>query len=75
MMSSIKTELAPEGCQQHVTSGGGVCPFCGHDDVEGEDVTTGGGEASQEMSCPACNAAWVDTYTLTDIQVTSPPEA
>lgn len=47
----------------HVESGGAVCPFCLSPDIEGDSVTTGGGEAVQEMRCP-CGAEWTDVYVL-----------
>ena len=45
------------------------CPFCHSDEIEGAEVTTGNGTATQEMSCLSCQHGWVDRYTLTAITV------
>lgn len=45
------------------------CPFCDSDEIEGAEVTTGNGAATQEMFCRSCQHAWVDRYTLTAITV------
>jgi hypothetical protein len=69
-----KMSLTDNDCAQHVATGGGVCPFCGSDEVEGDSINTGGGEATQEMACNDCNATWLDHYTLTGITVTCGPD-
>lgn len=70
----VKTELTKGDIQKYVEDGGCSCPFCGHDDIVGEDVTSGSGTASQEMSCPECNARWNDVYDLVGIEVIEAPE-
>jgi hypothetical protein len=54
--------------EEYVEEGGARCPFCGSDEVTGDSFTSGGGEASQEMSCDACDAKWEDVYALTSIR-------
>lgn len=43
------------------------CPFCNSKNIEGEEVETGGGEASQQMGCNDCGEEWVDGYRLVSI--------
>lgn len=50
---------------EHVAKGGANCPYCGADDPQGDEVTTGGGQAEQEMTCLECGKSWFDTYHLT----------
>ncbi len=45
------------------------CPFCDSDEIEGAEVTTGNGAATQEMACLSCQHGWVDCYSLTTITV------
>jgi hypothetical protein len=40
------------------------CPHCGSDEIEGHEIETGGGSATQEMSCSVCDATWNDLYRL-----------
>jgi len=49
--------------EEHVSDGGERCPFCRSDEIEGGEVSTGGGSAWQGMSC-RCGATWYDHYTL-----------
>lgn len=46
---------------------GYVCPVCGEDAVEGDEVVVDGTEATQHVSCTACDAEWVDLYQLTQV--------
>lgn len=48
----------------YVRDSGRTCPFCGHDQIEGESVETGGGSATQGMYCLKCGAYWIDAYRL-----------
>lgn len=43
------------------------CPFCQSDNIEGEEIETGGGEASQQMGCNDCGEEWVDGYRLVTV--------
>ncbi len=44
------------------------CPFCGHWQIEGEEVEIEEGKALQVMSCAACEKSWRDIYTLADFR-------
>ena len=49
---------------EYVKSEGTKCPACHGANITGFSVNTGGGGASQEMSCDDCDAEWNDVYTL-----------
>lgn len=51
----------------------GTCPFCGSNDVDGQAIDVDGDKVTQAVSC-CCGAAWVDYYTLVDIEITHQPE-
>ena len=51
--------------EEHAKMGGEDCPYCGADEVEGGNVDTGGGQATQTMFCLACGRDWLDHYVLT----------
>ena len=62
----VALRLAGSDVQQHYIGAQGTrCPFCLSDQIEGREVTTGNGEATQEMSCLSCGQVWFDEYTLT----------
>lgn len=46
------------------TYGGGVCPLCRSDQIEGGSVDIDGTLALQKVCCLDCNANWVDIYHL-----------
>lgn len=60
--------VAEDRAREYLTSGGAICPKCGCDQIEGGEVSTGCGEASQEMICPKCGLAWDDIYKLHAVQ-------
>ena len=60
----MKDEISAEQANTYVQEGGMHCPACGSEGIEGDFVTTGGGEASQGMRCLKCDARWTDIYTL-----------
>lgn len=70
----VKTELSAADIKKYIEDGGCSCPFCGDEFIAGDDVTTGGGEASQEMSCSNCGAQWNDCYDLVGIEITEAPK-
>lgn len=51
----------------YIDSLGTQCPKCESGQIEGESVTTGGGDATQEMNCLACGYNWTDYYKLVNI--------
>ena len=54
---------------EHIKNNGTRCPKCGSEEIIGDEVTTGNGEASQEMSCNECGARWHNIYKLTSILI------
>jgi len=41
-----------------------TCPFCGSDNISGEEISIEGNEAWQEVSCNDCESSWQDIYEL-----------
>ena len=68
-------KLTKKRIDAYVKAAGSGCPFCGPDaQIEGEGVEIDRGGANQEVSCCDCGAVWFDMYTLTGVEVKSPPE-
>jgi len=59
--------------REYLKNGDG-CPFCKSTNVEGDGSETGGGEASQGVTCLECGAHWTDIYKLHRIVVMDEPE-
>ena len=51
----------------YVKQGGGACPFCGSDSIEGDSYEHGEGFISQRVDCTECRCYWFDEYTLSGI--------
>jgi len=49
---------------EYVEAGGGVCPNCGSDQIEGDSVNFEGASMSQKIGCNECGAEWWDIYQL-----------
>ena len=49
----------------YATIGGGQCPICRSEDIEGGNVTVETGGAWQTCSCNNCDHSWDDVYVLT----------
>ncbi len=45
------------------------CPSCDSDQIEGKSINVDANYAYQEISCVACEASWVDCYTLTGYEL------
>jgi len=60
-----KMQKQPLTDEEYVAKGGGVCPVCGSDQVEGGSIDVDGPSAAQSVSCNDCNAEWKDIYQLT----------
>ena len=43
------------------------CPYCKHDQVEGDAVEIDGRRATQRVSCAKCDREWHDVYTLSAV--------
>ncbi len=65
--AALRAPGPPGLAARYLASRGTRCPFCGSTQIEGAEVNTGNGEATQEMSCLSCEQAWLDTYRLTGI--------
>lgn len=55
-MSSRAKELAR--CKKN------LCPKCGSNQIEGQEVEIMPGSARQDVSCLECDAEWAEFYTL-----------
>lgn len=44
------------------------CPVCGDDDLDGGFIEIDGDIAWQKVNCLKCDAKWIDTYSLSDVQ-------
>ena len=53
---------------QYIDAGGGFCPKCRSEQVEGDLVDFDGPHCSQRMRCLQCDAVWFDVYTLSSIE-------
>ena len=51
----------------YIEAGGGQCPFCGNETVEGGFVEIEHGQACQKMGCTDCEGSWHDVYRLVDL--------
>ena len=58
-------EALEDRIEKYLASGGGNCPVCGKDNIEGSSVEIDSGIASQEIFCNDCESSWTDQYTLT----------
>lgn len=54
----------PMSNKEYVSKKGGICPVCGSDQVEGDDIDITGDCAFQDMGCIDCDAEWRDEYKL-----------
>lgn len=50
--------------RDYIRRGGVRCPFCGHEDIQGDSVNIEAGEAWQEVWCGRCERVWHDVYRL-----------
>ena len=54
---------------EYVAGGGGNCPHCGSEQIVGGSIEIDAGRAYQEITCQACEASWVDGYTLASVML------
>ena len=57
--------MDPRTNEEFVASGG-LCPFCGSDEVEGDSFDVEGDIVHQESCCNACDSEWSAGYKLHD---------
>lgn len=67
------TRLTNAQAAAYVENGGVRCPFCDASDIHGRNVEINEGQATQEVSCCACDGAWTDVYMLSQITELVPP--
>ncbi len=60
--------------KQYVQRGGGFCPDCRSDQIEGDSVDFDGRHCTQRMRCLDCDAVWFDVYTLSSVSSDEPQE-
>mgnify|MGYP006282999749 CR=1 FL=1 len=62
-------ELTAEQIREYVERGGGYCPYCGHDQIEGDSYDCETPELGQRVHClnPDCERSWFDVYRLRTI--------
>lgn len=61
---SKTTAPSPLSDKQYREASGGVCPYCGSENIEGGSIDIQGKTAQQEVSCLECGAEWNDVYHL-----------
>ena len=70
-MGSSKTakHLTPKVRADYVRRGGGSCPFCGYEDLQGGSYEGDGSQISQRITClnPECGRSWWDVYRLVNV--------
>lgn len=50
--------------KRYVAAGGGQCPHCGSDHIEGGSWNLDGDQVSQDVHCLDCHKMWADVYQL-----------
>lgn len=60
--------LTQEQKRVYMESGGGVCPFCGSDEISGDSVDIEAQQAWQNVDCQACGQSWRDVYKLAFVE-------
>lgn len=59
-----KTQQEPLSNPAYLAKGGGVCPNCRSDQIEGGSIGVDGPVAVQPVVCNDCDAQWNDVYHL-----------
>lgn len=44
------------------------CPYCGSADITGQQIDIESRQATQPVTCNACEKQWTDIYTLIDVE-------
>lgn len=50
--------------KMYLDKGGGICPFCQSDQIEGGSIDIDGDTAAQRVGCLVCDHEWFDLYKL-----------
>ena len=65
VLEIARKNLPPMTDSEYVEGGGGKCPFCRGEDIEGIDgVEIDSGTAWQRVYCAGCERTWQDSYRL-----------
>ena len=59
--------LTQEQADKYIADEGGSCPFCGSDQVEGQNFDYEYGRNYRGVTCTACGRSWQNGYTLDSI--------
>ena len=68
---SHEKEYGNQHEKEYIDAGGGFCPNCRSDQIEGDSVDFDGRHCTQRMRCLDCDAVWFDVYTLSSVAVVS----
>lgn len=68
LAKSLET-ISQETAEQHLVSeyvreGGGLCPQCRSNEIEGGSIDVNGSSAYQNVVCKCCSSTWTDHYRL-----------
>lgn len=55
--------------KKYIADGGVACPFCGCEDLEGNQVEIDANVAWQKVACALCEEEWIDYYNLDYVAV------
>lgn len=67
-----RCEVLEEDELAYVKAGGGVCPNCKSENIEGRHIDADGPQAFQKVGCLDCGTEWKDVYRLagyTDLEI------
>ncbi len=53
--------------KEYLQNGGGFCPYCRSDEIEGDDMEFDRGCMEQRIRCHECSKRWWDHYSLEGI--------
>lgn len=63
-------KLTEEKQKEYVDNDGMTCPYCEHNDIEGNGgLSIEYNKVFQDVKCLECGKYWTDIYTLTGIHV------
>jgi transposase-like protein len=68
LFETPRETLTEENIKEYTDYGGIICPYCGSQDITGQDVEIDEGVASQEVDCSNCDKTWTDQYDLVGIR-------
>jgi hypothetical protein len=66
----VSRKLTAEEQAEYIKHRSGTCPWCKHDEIEGDSYDYEGDTVAQRIRCLHCGREWDDVYTLTGIEPT-----